>query len=144
MLWEFRENGPEIILNMSFEKLIPKQRKMSTKLGGFLIIVGEIMFLFSLLNFLMITRLQYYSSGDSFIRILFPDYLIFMGAMFVLTLIAMWITYVYILPSKQLFSQEQSIKDNRSPIYNEIIEIHGEISELRNMIKKLSDKKGEK
>lgn len=125
---------------MVLEKLIPQQKNMSTKVGGLLIIVGETMFLFSLLNFVMITRLQYYSSGDSFIRTIFPDYLFFLAGMFAVAAVGMWLTYVYVFPSKQRFSQEQAIKDNRSPMYDRIIEVQEDVVRMREMIEKLSDR----
>ena len=127
---------------MSFiiDRVVPKQRKMSTRVGGMLIIVGETMFLFSILNFLMITRLQYYSSGDSFIRTLFPHYLLFLLGLSVLAFTGMWFAYVYIFPSKQKFSQEQAVKDDRSPTYNKILEIQEELKEMRAMVDSLSEK----
>ena len=125
---------------MVLEKLIPQQKNMSTKVGGLLIIIGETMFLFSLLNFVMITRLQYYSSGDSFIRTIFPDYLFFLAGMFAVAAAGMWLTYVYVFPSKQRFSQEQAIKDNRSPMYDRIIEVQEDVSQMREMIENLSER----
>ena len=125
---------------MVLEKLIPKQKNMSTRVGGLLIIIGATMFLFSLLNFVMITRLQYYSSGDSFIRTIFPDYLFFLAGMFAVAAAGMWLTYVYVFPSKQRFSQEQAIKDNRSPMYDRILEIQEDVVRMREMIEVLSDR----
>ena len=125
---------------MVLDKLIPQQKNMSTRVGGLLIIVGETMFLFSLLNFVMITRLQYYSSGDSFIRTIFPDYLFFLAGMFAVAAAGMWVTYVYVFPSKQRFSQEQAIKDNRSPMYDRIIEVQEDVVRMREMIENLSDR----
>lgn len=113
---------------------------MSTRLGGFLILISETMFLFSILNFLMISRLQYYSSGDSYIRALFPHYIFFLGAMGIVGMTAMFIIYVYILPSKQRFSQEQAIKDNRSPTYDRLIEVQGELAEMRKMMEELTER----
>ena len=113
---------------------------MSTKVGGLLIIVGETMFLFSLLNFVMITRLQYYSSGDSFIRTIFPDYLLFLAGMVIVAAAGMWLTYVYVFPSKQRFSQQQAVKDNRSPMYDKILEVQEDVSQMREMIENLSDR----
>jgi uncharacterized membrane protein SpoIIM required for sporulation len=113
---------------------------MSTRIGGLLIIVGETMFLFSLLNFLMITRLQYYNSGDSFMRTLFPHYLLFLAALFIVAFLGMWLTYVYVFPSKQRFSQEQAIKDDRSPMYNKILELEDDIDELKKVVFEMSEK----
>ncbi|AKB26149.1 hypothetical protein MSMTP_2680 [Methanosarcina sp. MTP4] len=123
-----------------FSRIIPKQRKMSTRVGGFLILISETMFLFSILNFLMISRLQYYSSGDSYIRAVFPHYLFFLGAMGFVGLTAMFFIYTYILPSKQRFSQEQAVKDSRSPTYNKLLEVQEELSEMRMMMADLSEK----
>lgn len=123
-----------------FEKIIPKQRKMSTRVGGLLTLVGEAMFLFSILNFLMISRLQYYSEGDSYIRTVFPHYFLFLTGLSAIGFVAMWFVYVYVLPSKQRFSQEQAVKDNRSPMYDRIIEVQGELAEIREMMEKLSEK----
>lgn len=122
------------------DRFVPKQRKMSTRVGGLLIMVGETMFLFSILNFIMITRLQYYSSGDSYIRTLFPHYIVFLIALSVIAFIGMMFTYVYIFPSKQKFSQEQAIKDDRSPMYQKILEIQKELNEMRNTVDSLSEK----
>lgn len=127
------------VLDM-FDQLIPRQRKMTTRLGGFLVLMGETMFLFSILNFLMISRLQYYSSGDSYIRAVFPHYLLFLGAMGLVGITAMWIIYVYILPSKQRFAEEQAVKDNRSPTYDKILQVQAELTEMRKMMEELSVK----
>ncbi|WP_440954509.1 hypothetical protein ACSAZK_12890 [Methanosarcina sp. Mfa9] len=113
---------------------------MSTRVGGFLILMSETMFLFSILNFLMISRLQYYSSGDSYIRTLFPHYIFFLGAMGFVGLTAMFFIYTYILPSKQRFSQEQAVKDNRSPTYNKLLEVQDELADMRKMMADLSEK----
>jgi len=88
----------------------------------------------------MITRLQYYSSGDSFIRTVFPDYLLFLAGMFAVAAAGMWLTYVYVFPSKQRFAQEQAVKDNRSPMYGRILEIQEDVVQMREMIGKLSDR----
>ncbi|NYT20132.1 MAG: hypothetical protein GKC08_07590 [Methanosarcinales archaeon] len=122
------------------ERLIPKQRATSTRLGGILILVGETMFLFSILNFVMITRIQYYSSGDSFARTIFPEYYFFLLSMFVVAFIGMWLTYVYIFPSKQKFSQEQAVKGDRSPMYNRLVQMHEEMREMQSMVKELQEK----
>ncbi|WP_244603609.1 hypothetical protein [Methanococcoides sp. AM1] len=98
------------------------------------------MFLFSILNFMMITRLQYYSSGDSFARTIFPEYYFFLLSMFIVAFIGMWLTYVYIFPSKQKFSQEQAVKDDRSPMYNRLVQMHDEMREMQSMVKELHEK----
>ena len=50
---------------------------MNTKIGGILSLVSETLFIYSLLNFVMISRIQYYSVSDSIIRSVFPSYILF-------------------------------------------------------------------
>ncbi|ABE51695.1 hypothetical protein [Methanococcoides burtonii] len=124
------------------DRLIPQQKATSTRLGGLLILVGETMFLFSLLNFLMITRIQYYSSNDTLFRTLFPEYTFFLVGMIVVAFIGMWLTYVYIFPSKQKFSQEQAIKDGRSPMYDKLVQMHEEMHQMQSTIDDLQEQVG--
>jgi transposase-like protein len=107
---------------------------MSTKLGGTLVLISETMFLFSIMNFLMITRLQYYSEGDSFIRSIFPHYTIFVLALVMAALAGMWFAYVFVIPSKQKFSQHQAVKDSRSPTYNLLLELDEKINNINNKL----------
>lgn len=116
---------------MPITKFIPKQKRMSTTLGGMLILVSETMFLFSMLNFLLVTRIQYYNPGDAYMRQLFPNYLLFLGALAAAALVAMMAVYMFILPSKVVFSQQQAVKDDRSPTHNLLLEVHRELQELR-------------
>lgn len=122
---------------MPITRFIPKQKRMSTTLGGLLILVSETMFLFSMLNFLLVTRIQYYNPGDAYIRQLFPYYLLFLGVLGAAAFLAMIFVYVFILPSKMVFSQEQAVKDNRSPTYNLLAEVSRELKELRGEVKDL-------
>ena len=57
-------------------KLVPKQMKMSTHLGGFLVLLAKTMAFVSMANFIMITRLQYHAPEDDAIRNIFPHYCI--------------------------------------------------------------------
>ncbi len=52
----------------------------------------------------------------------------------------MWLTYVYVFPSKQRFAQEQAIKDNRSPMYDRILEIQEDVVRMCATIENLSDR----
>jgi len=110
---------------------------MSTTLGGMLILLSETMFIFSLLNFLLITRIQYYNPGDAYMRQLFSNYLLFLGILITAALLGMLFVYVFILPSKMAFSQQQAIKDDRSPTHNLLIEVNSEIKSLKKEIESL-------
>ena len=110
---------------------------MSTTLGGMLILVGETMFLFSMLNLVLVTRIQYYNPGDAYMRQLFPNYLLFLGTLGAAALLAMILVYIFILPSKVVFSQQQAVKDERSPTHNLLMEVHMELQELRGEVDSL-------
>ncbi len=122
---------------MPITKFIPKQKRMSTTLGGMLILLSETMFMFSLLNFLLITRIQYYNPGDVYMRQLFPNYLLFLGILITAALLGMIFVYVFILPSKMAFSQQQAVKDDRSPTHNLLLEVNSEIKGLKKEIEAL-------
>lgn len=111
-------------------KLIPKQFKMSTKIGGFLTIFNQMMVIYSTINFLMITRLNYYNSDDIYFQTYFPTYFSFMVTLFFVGLIGMIFTYTVAIPSIYKFTQEQSVKDGRSPTYDKIIEVEKKIDIL--------------
>jgi hypothetical protein len=56
--------------------------------------------------------------------------LFFLAGLSTIGFVAMWLVYVYILPSKQYFSEEQAIKDNRSPTYYGILEVQVNLQRL--------------
>jgi hypothetical protein len=116
---------------MPIARFIPRQKRMSTTLGGMLILVSETMFLFSMLNFVLVTRIQYYNPGDGYMRHLFPNYMLFLCTLAAAALLAMIFVYIFILPSKMVFSQQQAVKDERSPTHNLLMEVHRELQELR-------------
>ncbi len=122
---------------MPITRFIPKQKHMSTTLGGMLILVGETMFLFSMLNFVLVTRIQYYNPGDAYMRQLFPNYLLFLGVLAAAAMLAMILVYIFILPSKMMFSQQQAVKDERSPTHNLLMEVQMELQELRSEVDSL-------
>lgn len=125
--------------------LIPKQKKMSAHLGGFLILLAKTMAFISMFNFVMITRIQYYNADDDIIRTIFPHYIWFLFAVTIVTLFAMIAIYVFVMPSEFMFSNRQSIKDERNPIYNLLKEMSSEVKEIKeeivNMKREINDQK---
>ncbi len=104
---------------------------MSATMGGLLILVSETMFLFSVLNFLLVTRIQYYNPSDSYyMRQLFPHYLAFLAA---LTCCAGDEGSSCTSSSCQArwCSPNSRLRDDRSPTYNLLREVHKELTELR-------------
>ena len=119
--------------------IIPKQMKMSTQIGGFLMLLARTMSFVSIFNFIMITRIQYYNNDDDFIRIIFPHYSWFFSVVVVVTLIAMTIIYVFVIPSEIKFSNYQSVKDERNPLFNLLKEVSEELKEVRKELDELKN-----
>ena len=116
---------------------------MSTTMDGLLILVSETMFLFSMLNFLLVTRIQYYNPGDPCMRQLFPHYLVFLAALTCcaggerssctsLSCQARWCS-----PSSRL-------RDDRSPTYNLLMGVHKELTEVRSEVDEMRGQRGDK
>lgn len=97
---------------------LPKQKTMSTKLGGVLCLISETMFLYSVANFLMISNMYFKDSPTA--QSLFHSYLFFFIFMCSCGLAGMTFAYIFIIPSKYKFAAEQSTRDNRNPIYNKV------------------------
>lgn len=121
--------------------IIPKQKKMSSRLGGVLSLLAKTMAFVSMFNFAMITRIQYYSPEDDYIRTIFPHYYYFLLTVSAGVLCAMAIIYIFIMPSEFLFSNQQAVKDNRSPIYNLLTEVSTDIKKLQQEIETLKKQK---
>ena len=118
-------------MSIKISGYIPKQKRMSTVIGGIMILVGEAMFMFSILNFLLITRIQYYNPGDSYMRDLFPHYTLFLVFMFITAVCVMIFIYIFIIPSKVSFANKQAIKDERNPMYNLLVDVSSDIDDIK-------------
>jgi hypothetical protein len=118
---------------MSLTRLIPKQKRMSTTLRGMLILLSETMFMFSLLNFLLITRIQYYNPGDAYMRQLFSNYLLFLGILITAALLGM--LFVYVPPRQDGIFPATGSKGR--PTHNLLIEVNSEIKSLKKEIESL-------
>lgn len=123
--------------------LIPQQKRMSTHLGGFLMLLAKTMAFVSMFNFAMITRIQYYNADDDIIRTIFSNYWWFLFAVSIAVLIAMALIYVFVIPSEFSFSNRQSIKDNRNPLYNLLTEVSADVQELKKEITEMKEKQNE-
>lgn len=123
--------------------LIPKQLKMSTKLGGVLVLLSKTMAFVSMFNFAMITRIQYYNADDDVIRIIFPKYNWFLFTVSIFVLMAMAFIYIVVIPSEIKFGNTQSTKDDRNPIFNLLKEVNVNINELKKEIAELKEANNE-
>jgi len=68
--------------------------------------------------------------GDPYMRQLFPHYLVFLMALASAALVAMILVYVFIMPSKMVYSWQQAVR-RPQPNYNLLMEVHNELTELR-------------
>lgn len=127
---------------------LPKQKTMSTKLGGVLCLISETMFLYSVANFLMISNMYFNDSPAA--QSLFHSYLLFFIFICSCGFVGMMFAYIFIIPSKYKFTAEQSTRDNRNPIYNKVVEmgsdtngnfdnLNKKIDELTEELKKLQE-----
>jgi len=53
----------------------------------------------------VINHANHYNPSDSYMRQLFPHYMVFLAALASAALVAMILVYVFILPSKMVFSR---------------------------------------
>ena len=111
--------------------LTPPQVKMSTHLGGVLMLLAKTMAFVSMFNFAMITRLQYYNADDDIIRTIFPHYSWFLFAVSIAVLIAMALIYIFVIPSEIKFNNRQSVKDDRNPLFNLLKEVSADLKEVK-------------
>ena len=125
---------------MSFNRFIPRQMRMSTGLGGVLMLLAKTMSFVSMFNFAMITRLQYYNADDDIIRILFPSYAWFLFVISIAVLIAMALIYVIVIPSEIKFNNYQAIKDERNPLFNLLKEVSADLKEVKKEVAELKGK----
>ena len=75
---------------------------------------------------------------------LFPHYMVFLAALASAALVAMILVYVFILPSKMVFSRQQAVKGDCIPTYNLLMEVHKELTELRSEVGEMRGQKGDK
>ena len=125
---------------MSFNRFIPRQVRMSTGLGGVLMLLAKTMSFVSMFNFAMITRIQYYNADDDIIRTIFPNYAWFLFVISIAVLIAMALIYVIVIPSEIKFNNYQAIKDERNPLFNLLKEVSADLKEVKKEVAELKGK----
>jgi len=116
---------------MNINKLIPKQIHVPY-IGAIWELVGCVSFILSILNMLFVTIITY-STNDT-VRHIFPSYWIFFIIYSIFGGIMALVSYVYILPSRIKFLQEQSVIDNRNPMYDKICENEKLLKEMKQLI----------
>lgn len=107
---------------------LPKQKNIPY-LGGLWTLIGYLAFIFSFVNTLFITVITYSTSERA--RIIFPSYWIFLSSYLIFGFFMTYLCYKYVIPSTLTFQQEQSVLDNRNPLYDKVCKIEEIVKELK-------------
>lgn len=121
---------------MNWKKFIPKQKEISSWLGGMSYLLRSTAFYFSIVNLILITHVFYVTSPD--VQGFFTSYWIFLGCLGIGLLSLMTFEYIVVVPSMMRFSQEQIYKSNRSPLWSRLDKIEKELEEIKRCLKKKS------
>ena len=99
-------------------------------------LLAKTMAFVSMFNFAMITRIQYYSPNDDYIRTIFPHYFYFLLTVTIFVLIAMTLIYIFVMPSEIVFNNQQANKDERNPLYNLLEEVSSDLKDIKSELNK--------
>ena len=114
---------------MNIQKYIPKQVHVPY-IGAFLNLLGNVLFLFSIANFIMTTWIFYNLSEEhSKIHIIFPHFIYFFISYCIVGFLLCLLCWIFIIPSQNKFAQEQAVIEGRSPTYEKICEIERILNE---------------
>lgn len=116
---------------MNITKYIPKQIHIPY-VGAMWELAGRVSFLVSLINYVFMSRLYYYNTGDSYLRDVFGSYILFAIAILIVVAIAAGFMWAFIIPSHNKFCQEQAYVDGRSPLYDMVVEMKEQLDRLEN------------
>jgi len=85
-------------------------------------------FYFSFPQFIMIATLFYYQSG--LIQSAFPTIYLWVAFLFVVGLSTMVFEYVVMFPSQITFNAGQNSRENRNPLFREVMALHRRLDDL--------------
>lgn len=125
---------------MDIVKYIPKQIYIPY-MGAAWELAGRVSFLISLINYIFMSRLYYYNTGDNYLRDIFGSYIVFMLVVLIGILLAFTFVWAFIVPSHNKFCQEQAYTDGRSPLYDAVIEMKTQLDEMQAKLEKLENVK---
>jgi hypothetical protein len=100
-------------------------------------LAGRVSFIFNCLNYLLMTRVYYFNTGDSLIRDTFKSYGLFLFTAFLLFAVLSVVLYVIVVPSHNKFVQDQSYIDGRSILYDSVCSVNDNVIELQKKIVEL-------
>lgn len=97
-------------------------------------LAGRVAFVFNCLNYLLMTRVYYFNTGDSLIRDTFQSYSMFLFIAFALFAVLSIILYKFVVPAHNQFTQEQSYLDGRSPLFDKVVELMEQNTSLQTQL----------
>lgn len=103
-------------------------------------LAGRVTFLVSLVNYIFMSRLYYYNTGDTYLRDIFGSYILFILFVAFGVFLASTFVWAFIVPSHNKFCQEQAYADGRSPLYDAVIEMKVQLDEMQAKLDKLEKK----
>jgi uncharacterized membrane protein len=115
---------------MNIVKYLPKQIHIPY-VGALWDLAGRVAFLVSMINYVFMSRLYYYNTGDSYLRDIFGSYVLFTLAILSVVLVAFTFMWAFVVPSHNKFCQEQAYTDGRSPLYDAVIEMREQLSKMQ-------------
>ena len=112
-----------------------KQYKLSNKIGASRIILANIMFYVSIINFVLISLTAYHTTLKYIITPILPffNFPIFIGIIVCIILIAIIIEYKFVLPSLYAFQNEQGFKHD-NPIKDMLVEINKQLDNINSKL----------
>ena len=118
---------------MDWRKLVPKQKELSSWLGGLSFLLRQTVFYFSAANLIMVTHVFYVTSPS--VQQLFGSYWLFLVVLGFGLLALMVLEYMVMVPSMMKFQEQQRFKANRSPLWTRLDKIDKKLEELEKWLK---------
>ena len=111
-------------------KHIPSQKKPGQFIGGLKELFGRTSFYITVINFMLLIVTAYYTTIRDFVNM---PFIWFFAIIMLILGFAMFIEYVYILPSSMIFQNSQSYK-HENPLKDDIKLILNRLDEIEKKI----------
>ena len=125
---------------MRIPRLVSRQYNLGLKLGAFRILIANVMFYVSMVNFVMISMVAYNTTLREELQPYAPwfNFPVFVGVMVCGILLAMVVEFKFVMPSVVTFNNSQWYK-HQNPAREDLKLILEKIEELEEKIKELKE-----
>lgn len=113
------------IISNTKNMLVPKQKNIGSFIGGLKVIFSSVTFYIGLINFVLLVPTAYNTTLKFYLPISFIGFVIIIA---ILLIIAMYIEYVWFMPSGIIFANQQSWKHD-NPIRQEFEKLNKRLDE---------------